>query len=97
MSPEGNPKNIGELVERNGKASPPTTTHLQAFALVITAEPDHAVNQPNEFVVRENLVRETTKGRSEAVEAHYQVFLPSTQVPSCRPKRRVSRRREMRI
>jgi len=33
ISPQGNPKNIGELVVKDGKASLHTATDLQAFAL----------------------------------------------------------------
>jgi outer membrane protein OmpA-like peptidoglycan-associated protein len=74
ISPEGVPKNIGELVEKDGKASIHTTTNLQAFALVITAEPDFAVAQPSELVVGENSLRTTTKGTPEPINVHYQVF-----------------------
>src|SRR6266498_4360233 len=74
ISPEGNPKNIGELVEKNGKASLHTTTNLQAFALVITSEPDFAVSQPSEFVIAENALRPSTKGTAEPINVHYQVF-----------------------
>src|SRR5215467_7532071 len=74
ISPEGVPQNIGELVERDGKASIHTTTNLQSFALVITAEPDFAVTQPSELVVAENSLRPTTKGTPEAINVHYQVF-----------------------
>jgi outer membrane protein OmpA-like peptidoglycan-associated protein len=74
ISPEGIPKNIGELVEKNGKGSLHTTTNLQAFALVITAEPDFAVAQPSELVIAENALRPTTKGTTEPINVHYQVF-----------------------
>jgi outer membrane protein OmpA-like peptidoglycan-associated protein len=74
ISPEGNAKNIGELIEKDGNASLHTTTQLQAFALVITAEPDFAVSQPSELVVAENSIRPTTEGRPESVDVHYEVF-----------------------
>ena len=74
ISPEGNAKNIGELIEKDGHASLHTTTQLQAFALVITAEPDFAVSQPSELVVAESWIRPTTEGRPESVDVHYQVF-----------------------
>jgi hypothetical protein len=39
ISPDGHAKNVGELREHDGKASLHTTTDLQAFALVIAADP----------------------------------------------------------
>src|SRR5437763_4370207 len=74
ISPEGNAKNIGELVEKDRKASLHTTTNLQAFALVVTAEPDFAVSQPSELVVAENSLRANTEGTVEPIEVHYHVF-----------------------
>jgi hypothetical protein len=74
ISPEGQPKNIGEIVPHDGKASLHTTTDLQAFALVVTAEPDFAVSHPSEMIVGENTLRSTTQGQPEAVEVHYQAF-----------------------
>jgi outer membrane protein OmpA-like peptidoglycan-associated protein len=85
ISPEGIPKNIGELVEKDGKASLHTTTSLQAFALVITAEPDFAVSQPSEIVVAENSLRVNTKGTPEPIQVHYQVFPRSIYVSSEAP------------
>jgi outer membrane protein OmpA-like peptidoglycan-associated protein len=85
ISPEGHAKNIGELVEHDGKASLHTTTDMQAFALVITAEPDFAVAQPSELVVAENSVRDTTKGRVESVTVRYHAFPRSVYVSQVTP------------
>ncbi|MCU1269462.1 MAG: OmpA/MotB domain protein [Acidobacteriaceae bacterium] len=74
ISPQGQAKNIGELLERGGKASLQTATDLQAFALVITAEPDFAVHQPSNIVVATNSVRSTTLGRDEAVDVRFETF-----------------------
>src|ERR1044071_5024230 len=74
ISPEGSPKNLGELVEKDGKASIHTTTNLQSFALVVTAEPDFAVSEPSELVIAENSLRPDTKGTPEAIEVHYRVY-----------------------
>src|SRR5439155_11934419 len=74
VSPQGQAKNVGELIVKDGKASLHTTTNLQAFALVITGEPDFAVSQPSELVVGENSLRPTTEGQPESVTARYQVF-----------------------
>lgn len=85
ISPEGTAKNIGELVEKNAKASLHTTTNLQAFALVITAEPDFAVSQPSELVVAENTMKATTKGSPEPINVHYQVYPRSTYLSQASP------------
>lgn len=74
ISPEGVPKNVGELIEKNGKTSLHATTNLQAFALVVTAEPDFAVSEPSELVIAENSLRATTKGTPEPIQVHYNVF-----------------------
>jgi outer membrane protein OmpA-like peptidoglycan-associated protein len=47
---------------------------LQAFALIVTAEPYYAVRQPSNVVVLENVVRADTKGTSEAVDAKYELM-----------------------
>ena len=38
------------------------TTELQAFGLIVTAEPYFAVTQPSDVVVMENVVRDDTEG-----------------------------------
>ena len=85
ISPEGSAKNIGELVEKDGKASLHTTAPLQAFALVITAEPDFAVTQPSELVVAENSMKVTTKGTPEPINVHYQVYPRSLYLSQAEP------------
>jgi len=85
ISPEGRAKNVGELVEHDGKASLHTTTDMQAFALIISAEPDFAVSQPSELVVAENVVRSNTKGRTETVDVHFQSFPRSIYVSQVAP------------
>ena len=50
------------------------TTDLQAFALIVTAEPYYAVRQPSNAVILENVVREDTKGTTEAVNAKYELM-----------------------
>jgi hypothetical protein len=42
------------------------TTDLQAFRLIVTAEPYCAVRQPRNVVILENVVREDTKGTCKA-------------------------------
>ncbi|WP_180541386.1 OmpA family protein [Nevskia soli] len=76
ISPEGNAKNLGELVLKNGgdNSSIETTTSLQAFGLIVTAEPYWAVSQPSDVVVMENEVRNDTTGTIETIDAKYQLL-----------------------
>jgi outer membrane protein OmpA-like peptidoglycan-associated protein len=75
ISPEGHAVNLGELlVGDNDRSKLTATTDLQAFALIVTAEPYYAVRQPSNVVVLENVVRADTKGTSEAVDAKYELM-----------------------
>ncbi|MBN2339120.1 MAG: OmpA family protein, partial [Acidobacteria bacterium] len=47
---------------------------LQAFGLAVTAEPYFAVTMPSNLVVLENVVRNDTKGRGEALDAKYELL-----------------------
>ena len=75
ISPEGRPVNLGEvLVGSNHRSKLETTTQLQAFALIVTAEPYYAVRRPSNLVVLENEVRSDTVGTTEAVESKYELI-----------------------
>ena len=75
ISPEGRAVNLGEvLVGGNDRSKLTATTDLQAFALIVTAEPYYAVRQPSNVVVLENVVLPDTKGTSEAVNAKYELM-----------------------
>ena len=75
ISPEGHAVNLGEvLVGGNDRSKLTATTDLQAFALIVTAEPYYAVRQPSNVVVLENVVLADTKGTSEAVNAKYELM-----------------------
>jgi outer membrane protein OmpA-like peptidoglycan-associated protein len=75
ISPEGRPVNLGEvLVGGNDRSKLTATTDLQAFALIVTAEPYYAVRQPSNVVVLENVVPNETKATSEAVNAKYELM-----------------------
>ena len=75
ISPEGRAVNLGEvLVGGNDRSKLTATTDLQAFALIVTAEPYYAVRQPSNVVVLENVIRADTKGTSEAVNAKYELM-----------------------
>jgi len=75
ISPEGRAVNLGEvLLGGNHRSKLNVTTDLQAFALIVTAEPYYAVRQPSNAVILENVVREETKGTTEAVNAKYELM-----------------------
>jgi outer membrane protein OmpA-like peptidoglycan-associated protein len=75
ISPEGRAVNLGEvLVGDNDRSKLTATTDLQAFALIVTAEPYYAVRQPSNVVVLENIIRADTKGTTEAVNAKYELM-----------------------
>jgi len=75
ITPEGRPHNIGELVPDSfNKAKISVTTDLQAFGLIVTAEPYSAVRRPSDVVVAENMVRGDTIGKIEQVDAKYELM-----------------------
>ena len=93
VTPEGRSVNLGEMVPGNdGKSKIDVTTDLQAFGLVITAEPYFAVTHPSDLVVVENIVRQETKGFEEPIDAkfdmleggEYTIDVPADQLPSAK-------------
>jgi outer membrane protein OmpA-like peptidoglycan-associated protein len=83
ISPEGRAVNLGEvLIGDNHRSKLDVTTDLQAFALVVTAEPYYAVRQPSNVVVLENVVREDTKGTTEVVSAKYELMERGGYIPT---------------
>src|ERR1700730_2214176 len=83
ISPEGRPVNLGEvLVGDNHRSKLDTTTQLQAFALIVTAEPYYAVRRPSNLVVLENEVRSDTVGTTEAVESKYELIDRGGYIPT---------------
>ena len=83
ISPEGRAVNLGEvLLGDNHRSKLSVTTDLQAFALVVTAEPYYAVRQPSNAVILENVVREETKGTTEAVNAKYELMERGGYIPT---------------
>jgi outer membrane protein OmpA-like peptidoglycan-associated protein len=83
ISPEGRAVNLGEiLVGDNHRSKVDVTTDLQAFALIVTAEPYYAVRQPSNVVVLENIVREDTKGTTEAMHAKYELLERGGYIPT---------------
>jgi outer membrane protein OmpA-like peptidoglycan-associated protein len=91
VTPEGRSVNLGEFVlNDNGKSSLDVTTDLQAFGLVITAEPYFAVTRPSDKIVAENIVRQETKGFEQPIDARfdmleggeYTIDVPAEKLPS---------------
>jgi len=75
LTPDGRPHNIGEVIpSASDKAHLRVTTDLQAFALIVTAEPYAAVRRPGDVVVLENQVRPDTTGKIEEVTARYELM-----------------------
>ncbi len=91
ITPEGRPVNLGEVVP-NGKQEVHihVTANLQAFGMIVTAEPYFAVTRPSNITVIENQVRRDTKGWEQPISARYDstekgeytVDLGSNQLPS---------------
>jgi outer membrane protein OmpA-like peptidoglycan-associated protein len=83
ISPEGRSVNVGEvLVGGNHRSKLEVTTDLQAFALIVTAEPYYAVRRPSNVVVLENEIRPDTIGTSEAVDANYELIDRGGYIPT---------------
>jgi outer membrane protein OmpA-like peptidoglycan-associated protein len=75
ITPDGRPYNLGEvLVDSNGNYSGDLTTQLQAFGLIVTAEPYFNVHQPSDVVVMENIIRQDTLGKWQTVDAKFELL-----------------------
>ena len=91
ITPEGRSVNLGEVLpSEGGKSKLDVTTDLQAFGLIVTAEPYYAVVRPSNKVVAENILRQETKGFEEPIDAKFDVLegnqytidVPAEQLPS---------------
>lgn len=75
VTPEGGVRNLAEIVPGpSNKASLHVSTDLQAFGLMVTAEPYSATRHPSNVVVMENRVRPDTEGKIEQVQAKYELM-----------------------
>jgi outer membrane protein OmpA-like peptidoglycan-associated protein len=76
ITPEGRPINLGEVLPTGSKDKNQitVTTNLQAFGLIVTAEPYYAVTMPSDLVVMQNFVEDRTQGVIEQVNAHYSLL-----------------------
>ena len=74
ITPEGRATNMGEIILNGTKSKLNVTTELQAFGMVVTAEPYFAVSQPSDAVVMENVIRKNTSGKVEEIDAKYELL-----------------------
>jgi outer membrane protein OmpA-like peptidoglycan-associated protein len=98
ITPEDRAVNLGEILpEKDGKDKISVTTDLQAFGMIITAEPYYAVTFPSNKVVAENEIKKGTKGFAEPIDAKFDVLeggqytidVPAEQLPSSRASLKV--------
>jgi outer membrane protein OmpA-like peptidoglycan-associated protein len=98
ITPEGRAVNLGEVLPSdNGKDKIDVTTDLQAFGLIVTAEPYYSVTHPSNKVVAENILRQETKGFEEPINAKFDVLegtqytidVPADQLPASRADQKV--------
>jgi len=91
VTPEGRAVNLGEVLPGdNGKSRMNVTTDLQAFGLIVTAEPYFSVTHPSNEIVAENVILQGTKGFEETIDAKFDVLeggqytidVPADQLPS---------------
>src|ERR1700733_3028150 len=85
ITPEGRSKNLGEVVLDGGSSHLDVTTDLQAFALIVTAEPYFGVSQPSDVVVMENIIREDTIGKIEQTSVKYDLLKRGTYIMTGTP------------
>lgn len=85
ITPEGRSKNLGEVVLDTGNSHLDVTTDLQAFALIVTAEPYFGVTQPSDVVVMENVVRQDTLGKIEQTSVKYDLLKRGTYTMNAPP------------
>ena len=74
VTPEGRATNVGEILLDGDNSKISATTELQAFGMIVTAEPYFAVTQPSDVVVMENFVRKDTEGSIQEIEAKYELL-----------------------
>src|SRR4029079_13092658 len=74
VTPEGRAINLGEVILNGSESKLDVTTDMQAFGLIVTAEPYFAVRQPSNVVVLENVIRPDTRGSIDTVSAKYELL-----------------------
>jgi outer membrane protein OmpA-like peptidoglycan-associated protein len=76
LSPQGRAVNLGELMLDHGQAKIKSTTDLQTFGMIVTAEPYFAVTQPSNLVVLENALKADSTAKEEQIDFSYQLLTP---------------------
>jgi outer membrane protein OmpA-like peptidoglycan-associated protein len=75
ITPEGRAENLGEVMLDGNRARLQAATELQAFGMIVTAEPYWAVTQPSDVVVMEGVVKPgSTTGTISPIEAKYELL-----------------------
>lgn len=74
VTTEGRSSNLGEILLNGTSAKLNVTTELQAFALIVTAEPYFAVTRPSDVIVLENSVRPDTLGKVDLIDAKFELL-----------------------
>jgi len=75
ISPEGRAVNLGEVYpDDDGDFRLDVTTELQAFAMIVTAEPYFAVRRPSNVIVAENQILPETRGGKEPVRTKFELL-----------------------
>jgi outer membrane protein OmpA-like peptidoglycan-associated protein len=98
ITPEGRAVNLGEIMPGdNGKDKIDVTTDLQAFGMIVTAEPYYSVIYPSNKVVAENVIPQGVKGFEEPIDAKFDVLegnqytidVPADQLPSSHENQKI--------
>ncbi len=74
ITPEGRSESLGEIQLNGDKGSLRASTGLQAFGLIVTAEPYFAVSQPSDVVVMEGVQGKGTRGVIQPIDAKYELM-----------------------
>ena len=74
ITPDGRATNVAEIIPSGGQAKLDVTVNLQAFGLIVTAEPYFAVHMPSDVVVMENQATNETVGKIEKISAKVELL-----------------------
>jgi len=75
IAPDGRVVNLGELRrDKMGEANLTTTSELQVFGMVVTAEPYYAVRMPSDVIVAEIDLTKGPKGQVPFIDTKYELL-----------------------
>jgi outer membrane protein OmpA-like peptidoglycan-associated protein len=78
ITPEGRATNMGEVYTNDDDSKLMATSELQAFGMIVTAEPYYAVTQPSDMIVLENVTVSkpsgSTTGTFSPIVAKYELL-----------------------